>query len=334
MPDIVLLSTGGTIATTSTASGRTVGVDAETLLRSTEGHWDSGALRVRALDVKRLVSFAATTEDVLDLARAVRTASAEADGVVVTHGTDSMEEAAFLVSLTHTGEVPVVFTGAQRPFDDTAPDGPRNLASALRWAASPEAKGTGVSVVFDDKVLPAVGVRKVDTLALSAFAAPGRGPIATVDEAGVRLHARPSIAPALLSPDVERLARVDVIGQYLGVDAVALDAALTSGARGLVVAGFGAGNTAPDVTNACLALLDEGFPVAVASRVGSGAVLGLYSGGGADLLRAGAIPAGDLSPWQMRLLLAAALTRTAGQGAPDAAQTCRRWLAKVGAVAR
>ncbi|WP_285734894.1 asparaginase [Nocardiopsis sp. ATB16-24] len=334
MPDLVLLSTGGTIATTSTEAGRVVGVDAKTLLRSAEGHWDSGAVRVRALDVKRLVSFAATTEDVLDLARAVRAASAEADGIVVTHGTDSMEEAAFLVSLTHEGEVPVVFTGAQRPFDDTAPDGPRNLASALRWAASSEARGTGVSVVFDDKVLPVVGVRKVHTLALSAFAAPGRGPIATVDEAGVRLHARPSVAPALLSLDVERLPRVDVIGQYLGADAVALEAALACGARGLVVAGFGAGNTAPDVTEACLALLDEGFPVAVASRVGSGAVLGLYSGGGADLLRAGAIPAGDLSPWQTRLLLAAALTRTAGQDGPGTVETCRRWLEQVGAVAR
>ena len=318
MSRLALLSTGGTIATTTTESGRSVSVGARELLRSAVAVSHVPELTVDTHDVNDVVSFAATTEDALALARSVRKTSENTDGVVVTHGTDTMEEVSFLVALTHSGEVPVVFTGAQRPFDDPVPDGPRNLSAALRWASSSEARGTGVSVVFDDTVLPAVGVRKIDTLALSAFAAPGRSTVATIDEAGVRAYARPLPVPPLLSPDTEELPRVDVVSQYLGVDASTVHAAVRTGARGLVLAGFGAGNTTPKTTEACLELLGEGIPIALTSRVGAGAVAGLYTDGGADLVRAGAIPAGDLSPWQ----------------APDTATLCRSWLRAVGSVAR
>jgi L-asparaginase len=330
MRHVVLLSTGGTIATTTGETGLTVSVDADRLAAAAAKVWDLEGVRVEALDVNRIISSAASLDDIMALSRAVAEAAARADGVVVTHGTDSMEESAFLVALTHQHEAPVAFTGAQRPFDDAAPDGPRNLAAALRWATDPRARGTGVSVVFGDTVLPAVGTRKVHTLALNGFAAPGRGPVAAVDDTGVRPYAAPAAAPALLSPDAA-LPRVDVVGQYLGADATALRASVAAGARGLVLAGFGAGNTTPEVTAACLELLDSGTPVVVASRVGAGPVRGVYSGGGADLERAGAIPAGDLSPWQARLLLAAVLTHS--DGARGAAARYRDWLHAVGALA-
>jgi L-asparaginase len=330
MRHVVLLSTGGTIATTAGETGLTVSVDADRLAAAAAKVWDLEGVRVEALDVNRIISSAASLDDIMALSRAVAEAAARADGVVVTHGTDSMEESAFLVALTHRHEAPVAFTGAQRPFDDAAPDGPRNLAAALRWATDPRARGTGVSVVFGDTVLPAVGTRKVHTLALNGFAAPGRGPVAAVDDTGVRPYAAPAAAPALLSPDAA-LPRVDVVGQYLGADATALRASVAAGARGLVLAGFGAGNTTPEVTAACLELLDSGTPVVVASRVGAGPVRGVYSGGGADLERAGAIPAGDLSPWQARLLLAAVLTHP--DGARGAAARYRDWLHAVGALA-
>ncbi len=292
------------------------------------------------------LSFAAGLDDLAALARTVRAVAAEHDGVVVTHGTDTLEETAALLALTHDRVTPVTVTGAQRPFDDPAPDGPVNLDAALRWAAHGR---PGVTVTFAGQVLPAIGVRKVHTAALAAFAAPGRGPLASVDAAGVREHA---VAPdaALLGPapaasassdsasagpapadparadPPETLPRVDVVAQYVGADAHALDAAVAAGARGIVVAGFGAGNATPAVVAAARGLLERGVPVAVASRTGAGPVEGLYAGGGAELARAGALFAGDLSPWQARLLLAVALA-TAPE---DPVGAARAWMARTG----
>lgn len=334
MRRLVLLATGGTIATRSTEDGRRVGVGGAELLRAAETVWGPVGPKVEVRDVNRIVSFAATVPDVLALAWAVREALREGDGVVVTHGTDTLEESAFLLALAHEGPAPVVVTGAQRPFDDPAPDGPRNLAAALHWAAAPRAHGSGVTVAFADAILPAVGVRKTRSLGLEAFSAPGRGPVGHVDEAGVRRHHGVPPAAPLIAPDTADLPRVDIIGQYLGADASAVEHAVASGARGLVIAGFGSGNATPAVTAACLRLLESGFPVVVTSRTGSGPVAGLYAGGGADLAAAGAVLAGDLSPWQARLLLAAALAAEPGAADPQApAHRCRSWLREAGVTA-
>lgn len=334
MRRLALLATGGTIATRGAPTGRRVEVEGAELLRAAEAVWGAPPAHVRVLDLSGAASFAAGISDVLALSAAVRAALRDADGVVVTHGTDTLEESAFLLALAHGGLAPVVLTGAQRPFDDPAPDGPRNLAAALRWAAAPEAAGSGVTVVFADAVLPAVGVRKTQSLGLAAFSAPGRGPVGHVDEAGVRRHHSPPVPAPLLAPDITDLPRVDVVSQYLGADASAVEHAVEAGARGVVVAGFGSGNTTPAATRACLRLLDSGIPVALASRTGSGPVMGLYAGGGADLAAAGAVFAGDLSPWQARLLLAAALAAEAGSTDPAApARRCRSWLQEVGAAA-
>jgi L-asparaginase len=320
---LVLLGTGGTIATRGTAVGRQVEVGAAELLRAAKETWDITDVHVEARDLADIPSFAASIPDVLALVEAVRSATTEVDGVVVTHGTDSLEETAFLLALAHSGPQPVVVTGAQRPFDDPSPDGPRNLTTALRWAAAPEAEATGVTVAFADEILPAVGVRKSHSLALRAFSAPGRSPIGHVDEAGVRAHgSAPRVS--LLRPGTTDLPKVDVISQYLGVDASALDHAVADGARGLVVAGFGSGNTTPATTQACLRLLSDGIPVLITSRTGAGPVTGLYAGGSADLAAAGAVFAGDLSPWQARLLLAAALSVEELQD--RVAQRCLTWL--------
>jgi L-asparaginase len=109
-------------------------------------------------------------------------------------------------------------------------------------------------------------------------------------------------------------------------------AARRAGARGLVVAGFGAGNATPEVVRACLDLLRAGVPVAVASRVGEGPVLGLYAGASAELAAAGALFAGDLSPWQARLLLAAAIAADPAASPAEVARRCRAWLVEAGAL--
>ncbi|MHA6799862.1 asparaginase [Bounagaea algeriensis] len=329
MRQLALLATGGTIATRSGTRGRQVAVGAADLLAAAREVHPLERVHVHARDAAAIVSFAATVPDVLSLAAQVRHACDEADGVVITHGTDTMEESAFLLSLTHAGSAPVVFTGAQRPFDDAAPDGPRNLSAALRWAAAEEAAGTGVSVAFADRILPTVGARKVHSLDLAAFDAPGRGPMGRVDETGVRKHAHPRWEP-LLDPSTPELPRVDVIGQYLGVDGGAVEHAVDAGARGLVLAGFGAGNATPATVDACQRHLAAGLPVLVTTRTGAGPVAPLYSGGGRALADAGALFAGDLPPWQARLLLAAAL---ASEGEPRRAVVrCEQWLRAVGAL--
>ncbi|MBX6768755.1 MAG: asparaginase, partial [Actinomadura rubrobrunea] len=184
MRRLILLGTGGTIATTDAPGGRRVGVSTAELLAASRDVWTDPDVRVEARELRRTVSFAATVADALALAAAVREAARAADGVVVTHGTDTLEEVAFLLALGHDSAVPAVLTGAQRPFGVPGADGPRNLAAALRWAASDAARGTGVTVAFDGRVWPATGVRKVSSLSPAAFAAPGRGPLAEVDEAG------------------------------------------------------------------------------------------------------------------------------------------------------
>ncbi|WP_199522484.1 asparaginase [Geodermatophilus marinus] len=305
MRRVHLLATGGTIASRRTADGLSAAVPAAGLLAA------AGApegVDVTAGDLTTIASFALTLPDVRRLVADVRARlTAGVDGVVVTHGTDTMEESAFLADLVHDDDRPVVFTGAQRPFDAPSPDGPGNLAAALRVAASPLARGLGVLLCFDGLAFAARGVRKVDTLRSAAFAAPGRGPLLRLAEGSVLPLARP-VRPAALPLDLDaELPRVDVVPCYLGADDALLHAAVAAGAAGVVLEALGAGNVPPAIAAATGDLVARGIPVLVCSRVPAGPVAPLYAGGGAALARAGARFAGDLGPWQARLLLAAAL---------------------------
>ncbi|MCF6509669.1 asparaginase [Blastococcus sp. MG754426] len=306
MPRIHLLATGGTIASRRGPGGLASVTPAADLLAAA-GPLDG--LTVTSSDLRTVGSFALTTADLRELVTEVRRCLAEdVDGVVVTHGTDTMEESAFLADLVHDDPRPVVVTGAQRPFDSPAPDGPRNLADALRVAAAPVARDAGVLLCFDGLAFAARGVRKVETLRSGAFAAPGRGPVLRVDGEAVTALARPVRGPALPLDLKAELPRVDVVPLYLGADDALLRAAVTAGAAGVVLEAFGAGNATPAVAAAAAGLVAGGTPVLVCSRVPSGPVAPLYTGGGgADLARDGAVLAGDLSAWQARLLLAAAL---------------------------
>jgi L-asparaginase len=300
-----LLATGGTIASRHGPDGLAADTPAVELLAAAGPLAD---LDVTTSDLGTVGSFAFTTSDLRGLlAEARRCLAPRVDGVVVTQGTDTMEESAYLADLVHDDPRPVVFTGAQRPFDAAAPDGPANLADALRVAASPAARDLGALLCFDGLVFAARGVRKVDTLRSGAFGAPGRGPVIRLVGDTVVPLARPARrAPLALDLDAD-LPRVDVVACYLGVDGTLMHAAVAAGATGLVLEAFGAGNVPPAVAEAADELLARGIPVLVCSRVPSGPVAPLYAAGGARLARAGAVFAGDLSPWQARLLLAAAL---------------------------
>lgn len=324
MPSINLLATGGTIASRSGATGRLATVRAHELLASVTT--PPAGVEIRTRDIGTKGSYAFGTADLLTLVREVRAElTPDVDGVVLTHGTDTMEETAFLLDLVHDDPRPVVLTGAQRPFDDAAPDGPANLADALAVAADPAARDHGVLLAFDGVAFPARGVRKSDTLSAHAFTAPGRGPAFRIADGRALPLARPH-RPAALPLDLELpgLPRVDVVSAYPGADGVHVRASLAAGAAGIVVAALGVGNAGPAMVEAVAETVAAGVPVLICSRVAAGPVAPLYAGGGAELDRVGAVFAGDLSPWQARLLLAVA------SAVPDrdAATVVRGWLAE------
>ena len=327
MRRVHLLATGGTIASRATASGGAVATDrGDDLLAQARLASD---VEVVSRDVFRLNSFAMSPADMQVVLEAVVDAlsSAEVDGVVVTHGTDTMEETAFLVDLFVGDERPVVFTGAQRSADAAGGDGPGNLRDAVAVASSPAARGLGTLIVFDGAIFPARGTRKSHTLAAGSFSCPDTGPVGRLVNGAPSVSARPRRVPAL---DPGRLradgVRVDIVPTYPGCDATALDAAARAGARGIVLEATGAGNANPVICDAVARLTGKGVVVVLSTRVHAGPVVALYGGGGGvDLVAAGAVPAGLLRPSQARMLLIALLgtgaapqaVRTAFAVAPD-----------------
>jgi L-asparaginase len=315
-----LIATGGTIASRWSAQGLVAKATGADLVARSE----LDAVDVEVDDFMTKGSYSFTLSDLVALVRRTHDALAEGvDGVVITHGTDTMEESAFLLDLFHGDPRPVVLTGAQRPFDSPAPDGPANLAAAFAVAASHHARGVGPLLVFDGLAWQARGVRKVETVASRAFGAPGRGPCLRVTPDRVVPIGTQSRPPAFDLHSVQDLPRVDVIAAYSGSDGALMDAAVAVGARGIVVQALGAGNASAEMTAAVARLVDRGVPVLVCTRAFSGPVVPLYTaGGGADLERAGAVFVSDLSPWQARLLLSVAIARKP----EDPGAVVRQWL--------
>lgn len=228
-------------------------------------------------------------------------------GVVVTHGTDTMEESVYLVDRLLDSDTAVTFTGAQRAADEPDTDGPRNLRNAIRVALEPAARGRGALIAFDGELHAAREVRKVDTSALRAFGSPGYGPVGRVDGERVVFRRRPDRNPPLPRP-TGPLPRVDLIRLYAGSDDRFLRASLESGTRAIVLEGTGRGNANEGVVPAVEAAARQGVPVVVASRCAAGRVEPVYGrGGGKDLADAGALFAGDLAGPKARVLLQLAL---------------------------
>lgn len=309
MSCVTLLATGGTIASRTDSEGSSVatasGVELVAGLTLRDG------LRVRVDDVCTVGGYLMALPLMHELAvhAADQLRDSEVDGLVVTHGTDTMEETSFFLDLVIDDERPVVFTGAQRPADAPDGDGGRNLTDALTVAAHPAARGLGTLVVFGGSVFAARGVRKSRTLAADTFTAPSGGPLGWVRDGMVQITTQPRPRPHL---PLELLkvdgVRVDVVACYPGADATALRAFVAAGARGLALEATGAGNANPDLCAAVRQVSERGVVVATSTRVESGPVLPLYgNGGGQDLLRAGAVPSGLLRPSQTRVLLAALL---------------------------
>ncbi|EFL26887.1 L-asparaginase [Streptomyces himastatinicus ATCC 53653] len=336
MRRIVVLSTGGTIATRQDAHGTRLAADpADALLERLPR---PPGVPVETRDVFCLGSYLLTPADMREVAVAAHEALADESvrGVVVTHGTDSLEETAYLLDLFHADPRPVVFTGAMRPADAPDGDGPRNLADALAVANAARARDLGVLISFDGRIYPARGTRKTHTVAPAAFAAPDGGPLGRVADGDVEITAAPlrpkPLDLAAFRPEAPERIRTDIVAVYPGCDIRALRAVADAGARAVVLEATGAGNANPQVAAEVARLVASGVVVALSTRVHAGPVAAVYgNGGGADLVRAGAIPTGTLRPSQARVLLTALLgcygdparvrtaLRTALESAPESA---------------
>lgn len=291
MPRLVVVTTGGTIATSA---------DGEGVLRPVHGGAELvSGLDAQVMDLFSLDSSQLTPADWLRIGTAVAQAAQDADGVVVTHGTDSMEETALWLDLTYGGDTPVVVTGAARSADAPDADGPGNLRDALTVAASPSARGWGSVICFAGAVLPALGTTKVGGAGMFG----GRPPVGTVSDGVFRATGNPRRAYLGAVTDVPR---VDVVATYPGADGTAIDAYADVGAAGLVIEAMGAGNVGTPVVEAVRRACARGVAVTVTTRVPGGRTAAAY-GPGHDLVGAGAVLVPQLRSSQARVLLMAAL---------------------------
>lgn len=304
-PKVVLLATGGTIASRyDPARGRTVASQrAEGLLALLPQV--SSVAELEVVDFATIASFDMTVQFAFGMAQKVNELAARpaVAGVVVTHGTDTMEETSYLADLLLQSDKPVVFTGAQRAHDDPQSDGPPNLLNALRVAASPLAGGLGAMVCFNGTIYAARDVTKVHTSAVETFQSYEHGALGSVDGERVVIHRRPALRRAF---QIERLEdAVKLFRLALGCDLDDLQAMIERGAAGLVIEGFGRGNGPTRLTELVRLATSKGIPVLITSRCPVGRVEPVYGGGGGgrDLADAGGIFAGDLKGPKARLLL-------------------------------
>lgn len=250
----------------------------------------------------------------IELARMIDGFAAERPdvaGVVILHGTATLEETAYFLNLALKSPLPVVLVGAQRPFNTVGTDAQINLVSAMRTAVDPQAAGGGVLVVLNDEIHQARDVTKTSTYRLHAFKSVETGPIGTVDADRAvffRKPLRPHTVdtPFVVSAEIGMLPRVDIAFAYAGSDATAAEAFIRAGARGIVSAGFAPGMPTPAERAFLEQAAANGVVVVQASRVGSGRVAPR-----SYLKQHGWIAAGDLTPQKARVLLMLALTVTA-----------------------
>jgi L-asparaginase len=301
---VVVVSTGGTIAMRpDPESGKLVpALSGEELVELIA--WPE-APPLELDDFVRVPSWDMHGDLAVLLARRVRE-HARTSGVVVTHGTDTMEESVYAIDRLLDAELPVVLTGAQRGADQADSDGPRNLRDAIRVASCDDARDRGAMIVFAGEIHAAREVRKVHTSALRAFGSPGYGPIGHVDGEVVTFRRRPDRRPPLRAP--EAVAQVDLVRLHAGSDARLLRACVESGARAVVIEGTGRGNGNEEIAAWVREAVAAGVVVAVCSRCAEGRVEPVYGrGGGRDLAEAGALFAGDLAGPKARVLLQLAL---------------------------
>ncbi len=303
---VVLLSTGGTIASAPGRDGRSVSgaLPGEVLVQQTA--LDT-SITVEVRSVFQKPSNAITPDDWAVLRDQCETLIAEGgvDGIVISHGTDTLEDTAYyLECVLESPRVPVVLTGSQRVPNEVGTDAYANLRRAIELAAAEQSRGLGVLVQFNESIFSASFVRKVSSFQLHGFDAPGLGPAGYNDGGRVRILQRPMRQPRLRHEAA--LPRVDIVAVHAGADTGFLEAVLASGPAGIVIDGVGRGHVPPAWVAPIRAAVERGIKVLVSSSTLHGPTFQSYEFPGSlhDLEEAGAIGVSDLSARKVRIRLA------------------------------
>ena len=312
-PNITILATGGTIAgaaATGTQAGYTSGaVTIDAMIAAVPGIRDLA--NIKGEQISNVGSQDMSFEILLKLAKRINeiTKSADVDGIVITHGTDTMEESAFFLNLTVKTDEPVVMVGSMRPSTAVSADGPLNLYNAVGVAADPKAKGRGVMVVMNDWIHGAHSLTKTSTTAVQTFMSPVRGLIGVTAYGKNDFYTTPQWAHTTKSEfdisTVTTLPRVDIIFGYEDMSPALIDASAT-GAKGIVIAGVGNGNMNKASVDAAANAVKKGVVVVRSSRVVTGNV-----GRNVELDddKLGFIASDELNPQKARILLTLALLK-------------------------
>jgi L-asparaginase len=315
LPKVVVLSTGGTIASKQDPlkGGYVPALSGEDLVAAVPAIKKLAQVQVE--QISNIPSPDMTPEIWLRLAGRVNEllAKPEIVGIVVTHGTDTLEETAFFLDLTTVSVKPVILVGAQRPASDPDSDGPRNLLDAVRVAIAPEAASKGVLVVMNGQINAARDVTKTNTNRVETFRGLEFGQLGVADTESVRFYRAPLRRQTFAVDSKTQLGRVDIVMSYAGADGLVIRSLLRNDAvRGLVIAGMGLGDAPSLMFDAIQDAREHGIPVVISTRVPTGRIfpLGASKGSALTLKRIGCILADDLSPQKARILLMLALTKT------------------------
>ncbi|WP_036347226.1 asparaginase [Micromonospora sp. CNB394] len=308
-PTVVVFGLGGTIAMTSgTGDGVSPTLSAHDLVDAVPGLGPTG-IDIKVVDFRRRPGASLTFADIAALAAAAtRELAAGATGIVVTQGTDTIEETAYLLDLLHHRPEPLIVTGAMRNPTLAGADGPANLLAAIQTAASPAARDHGCLVVLSDEIHAAGRVAKTHSASVVAFRSPNTGPIGYVLEGAVHLLTSLPYRLTIPTPNQAERLRIGLYTVSLDDDPTLLDA-IGEHCDGLVIAGFGVGHV-PEPLVVSLTTLAARIPVVLASRTPAGSTLTRtygFAGSERDLLTRGLIPAGWLHPYKARILLHALL---------------------------
>lgn len=278
---ILLVHTGGTISMQMNAeTGGVMLSDANPLAM------ESGKIQqfahITEVEAFNLPSPHITPQKMLDLLSTIsqQLEQRHFDGVVITHGTDTLEETAYFMELATDYHMPIVFTGAMRPSNEIGSDGVYNLMSAVRVASTEEAAGKGVLVVLNDEIHTATNVTKTHASSVSTFQSPQYGPIGIVTKSGIYFHHAPLARTYLPINALDK--KVAMFKIYAGMEADLLETIPSLGYHGVVLEGLGQGNVPPSLVPAIQHLLDENIPVILVSRCFNGIAQDIYAyeGGG------------------------------------------------------
>jgi L-asparaginase len=313
-PNVVILATGGTIAgaaATGTQAGYTSGaVSIDTMVAAVPGI--TNLAMIKGEQISNVGSQDMSFEIMLKVAKRINelARSNDVDGIVITHGTDTMEETAFFLNLTVKTDKPVVMVGSMRPSTAVSADGPLNLYNAVGVAADPKAKGRGVLVVMNDWIHAAHSLTKTSTTAVQTFMSPLRGLVGIASYGHNDFYTTPAWKHTTQSEfdvtQVSGVPRVDIIFASADMSPDLIDAAAANGAKGIVIAGVGNGNLNKAAVTAAANAVRKGVVVVRSSRVAVGSV-----GRNVELNddELGFIASDELNPQKSRILLTLALLK-------------------------